>query len=62
MTARIDGPHMATDTPDIFAILEIKPRVRDRRKWPQLLWQESAEMVSWILHHKCKVRMTPVGR
>jgi hypothetical protein len=43
----------------IFAIAEVKPKVRNRVKWPELLWQETAEMVSWILHDDKEARETP---
>ncbi|KAK4868430.1 hypothetical protein LT330_007152 [Penicillium expansum] len=60
MTARIDGCLVGVNTPEIFAIVEVKPRVRNRAKWPELLWQETGEMVSWILHDRSQDRATPV--
>ncbi|CAG8895156.1 unnamed protein product [Penicillium egyptiacum] len=62
MTARIDGCLVGTDTDDIFAIAELKPKVRNRNAWPELLWQEAAEMVPWILHDEEQPRETPIER
>lgn len=50
--ARTDGylqSWKVSDVPDIFAIVEVKPRIRRRNK-PAVYWQKTAEMVSWILH------------
>ncbi|CAG7941687.1 unnamed protein product [Penicillium nalgiovense] len=59
MTARIDGCLVGIEDSGIFAIAEVKPRVRNRVKWPELLWQETAEMVSWILHDDEEAWETP---
>ncbi|KZN89842.1 hypothetical protein EN45_084780 [Penicillium chrysogenum] len=58
-TARIEWCLVGTKDSGIFAIAEVKPRVRNRVKWPELLWQETAEMVSWILHDDEESRKTP---
>ncbi|OQE20220.1 hypothetical protein PENFLA_c017G02734 [Penicillium flavigenum] len=59
MTARIDGCLVGINDSGIFAIAEVKPRIRNCVKWPELLWQETAEMVSWILHDDEEARETP---
>ena len=48
--ARIDGYLQGLGVPDIFAIVEVKPQIRDRTNRPALYWQETAEMVAWIMH------------
>lgn len=60
MTTRIGGCLMGIGIPDMFAIVEVKPRVRNRHERPQLLWQESAEMVSLIMQDAEKGRRTSV--
>ncbi|KAJ5800599.1 uncharacterized protein N7518_002667 [Penicillium psychrosexuale] len=53
MTARIDGCLVGTETPDIFAITEVKPALEAA---------ESTEMVSWILHDEEQVRKTAINQ
>lgn len=50
MEARVDGELLGREIPDIFAIVEVKPRYRRRKSSPKILWQESAEFVAWINH------------
>lgn len=50
MEARVDGVLQGREIPDIFAIVEVKPRFRRRKSIPKILWQESAEFVAWINH------------
>ncbi|KAJ5812433.1 hypothetical protein N7474_008734 [Penicillium riverlandense] len=52
MTARTDGFLRAFDRkliPDVFAIVEVKCQSRSRNK-PSVFWQESAEMMAWMVH------------
>ncbi|KAJ5978872.1 hypothetical protein N7501_002214 [Penicillium viridicatum] len=50
MEARVDGVLQGREIPDIFAIVEVKPRFRRRKSILKILWQESAEFVAWINH------------
>lgn len=60
MEAPTDGILQGRDPeiPDIFAIVEVKPRHRRHRSKPRILWQESAEFVAWINHES---KHTPVA-
>ncbi|KAJ5365423.1 hypothetical protein N7517_008309 [Penicillium concentricum] len=48
MNARTDG-YLEADK-EVFAIVEVKPNTRDPVNRPALLWQETGEMVVWIMH------------
>jgi hypothetical protein len=50
MEARIDGCLRIKNGKDTFAIVEVKPRVRNRAEDPAILRQESAQMAAWIYH------------
>ena len=50
MTARTDGYLQGIDISDVFSIVEVKPGIRNRRAHPEVLWQESAEMIAWVMH------------
>jgi hypothetical protein len=50
MTARTDGFLKATNSSKIFAIIEAKADVRSRQAKPQVFWQETAEMVAWLMY------------
>lgn len=59
MTARTDGYLGANGK--VFAIVEVKPNIRDRERRPELLWQETGEMIAWLMHdannkRKCEPR------
>ncbi|OQD64837.1 hypothetical protein PENPOL_c007G05098 [Penicillium polonicum] len=59
MTARTDGYLEANG--EVFAIVEVKPNSRDPEKRPEVLWQETGEMIAWIMHddkhkRKCQLR------
>lgn len=54
MTARNDGFLKATNSPEIFAIIDAKPDSRNRTSRPKVLWQETAEMVAWFMHDEVK--------
>ncbi|KAJ5100442.1 hypothetical protein N7456_006494 [Penicillium angulare] len=49
MTARTDGCLRANNG-EVFAIAEVKPNARNRAKRPELLWQETGEMITWFMH------------
>lgn len=49
MTAYIDGYLEGQYIPEIYAIVKAKAVQRDREARPNVLWQEAAEMVAWIL-------------
>ncbi|KAJ5902346.1 hypothetical protein N7495_002874 [Penicillium taxi] len=59
MTARTDGFLQAMDTEEVFAIVGVKPKIRDSERWPQLMWQETGEMVAWIVDNAKKSRRCP---
>lgn len=49
MIAYTDG-YLATNlSRELFAIVDVKPMPRDRQNRPEVLWQEAAEMVAWIM-------------
>ncbi|KAJ5550590.1 hypothetical protein N7535_001467 [Penicillium sp. DV-2018c] len=50
MEARFDGVLLGREIPDIFAIVEVKPRFRRRKGTSKIPWQESAEFVAWYNH------------
>lgn len=59
MNARTDGYLEANG--EVFAIVEVKPNTRAPSKRPELLWQETGEMIAWIMHdvkhgRKCGLR------
>ncbi|KAJ5819122.1 hypothetical protein N7474_004713 [Penicillium riverlandense] len=56
MEARTDGFLKGEGMEEAFAILEVKPRVRDREGDPAIQYQESAQMVGWILHDEKNTR------
>ncbi|KAJ5509648.1 hypothetical protein N7527_011791 [Penicillium freii] len=46
---------------EVFAIVEVKPHIRDPVKRPEVLWQETGKMIAWIMHddkhkRKCQLR------
>lgn len=46
---------------EVFAIVEVKPNIRDPVKRPEVLWQETGKMIAWIMHddkhkRKCQLR------
>lgn len=55
-TARVDGYLEGKDDSEIFAIIEVKAGTRDRLNRPSVFWQETAEMVAWIMHDQGKGR------
>ncbi|KAJ5920350.1 hypothetical protein N7516_011208 [Penicillium verrucosum] len=59
MNARTDGYLEANG--EVFAIIEVKPNIRAPSVRPELLWQETGEMIAWIMHdeqhrRKCDLR------
>jgi hypothetical protein len=50
MTVCVDGYLTGHNIREVFAIVEVKAAVRDRRDRPEVLWQEAAEMVAWIMN------------
>ena len=60
MTARTDGYLEANG--EVFAIVEVKPQIRDRIKRPEVLWQETSEMAVWIMHDDKNSRQCPLRR
>ncbi|KAJ5427083.1 hypothetical protein N7465_002153 [Penicillium sp. CMV-2018d] len=60
MTARTDGYLEANG--EVFSIVEVKPQIRDRVKRPEVLWQETSEMVAWIMHDEKNGRQCPLRR
>lgn len=59
MVAHTDGYLEANG--EVFAIVEVKPNIRDPVKSPEVLWQETGEMIAWIMHddkhkRKCQLR------
>lgn len=49
LIAYTDGYLVAPHTLEVFAVVEVKAMIRDREQHPEVLWQESAEMVAWIM-------------
>ncbi|KAJ5940087.1 hypothetical protein N7516_000255 [Penicillium verrucosum] len=47
MNARTDGYLEANG--EVFAIIEVKPNIRAPSVRPELLWQETGEMIAWII-------------
>lgn len=60
MTARTDGYLEANG--EVFSIVEVKPQIRDRVKRPEVMWQETSEMVVWIMHDEKNSRQCPIRR
>ncbi|CAI7599472.1 unnamed protein product [Penicillium glandicola] len=60
MKARTDG--YLTANGEVFAIVEVKPQIRDRKRRPEVLWQETGEMVAWIMRDGKHGRKCPVRR
>jgi hypothetical protein len=50
MTVCVDGHITGHNIREVFAIVEVKAAVRNRRDRPEVLWQEAAEMVAWIMN------------
>ncbi|KAJ5249744.1 hypothetical protein N7489_000154 [Penicillium chrysogenum] len=44
-----DGYLITPHTLEVFAVVEVKAMIRDREQHPEVLWQEAAEMVAWIM-------------
>lgn len=49
LIAYTDGYLVAPHTLEVFAIVEVKAMIRDREQHPEVLWQEAAKMVAWIM-------------
>ncbi|OQD67330.1 hypothetical protein PENDEC_c039G03703 [Penicillium decumbens] len=49
LTALTDGYLEGMTGPRIFALVEAKAGIRQRSKRPEVLWQEAAEIVAWIM-------------
>jgi hypothetical protein len=49
LIAYTDGYLVAPHTLEVFAVVEVKAMIRDREQHPEVLWQEAAEMVAWIM-------------
>jgi hypothetical protein len=58
MTARTDGCLRAKNG-QVFAIAEVKPNARSPKKRPELLWQETGEMIAWVMHDISHERECP---
>ncbi|CAI7653386.1 unnamed protein product [Penicillium viridicatum] len=59
MIARTDGYLEANG--EVFAIVEVKPNIRHPEDHEEVLWQETGEMIAWIMHdekheRKCQLR------
>lgn len=59
MIARTDGYLEANG--EVFAIVEVKPNIRHPENHEEVLWQETGEMIAWIMHdekheRKCQLR------
>jgi hypothetical protein len=44
-----DGYLVAPHTLEVYAVVEVKAMIRDREQHPEVLWQEPAELVAWIM-------------
>ncbi|KAJ5681737.1 uncharacterized protein N7477_001677 [Penicillium maclennaniae] len=62
MTTHVDGYLRAIGKDEAFAILEVKAAERNHRNAPQVMWQEGAEMVAWILCDESKNREYPFSK
>lgn len=61
LTALTDG-YLEGDDNKVYALLEAKAAYRYRGKRPQVLWQEAAEMVAWILNDGRGSYPTKIGQ
>ena len=50
MIARTDGYLEANG--EVFAIVEVKPNTRDSVNHLEVLWQETGEVIAWILQRR----------
>ncbi|CAG8359254.1 unnamed protein product [Penicillium salamii] len=50
LIAYTDGYLVAPHNREVFAVVGVKAMTRDRKKHPEVLWQEAAEMVAWIMN------------
>ncbi|KAJ5145585.1 uncharacterized protein N7515_000149 [Penicillium bovifimosum] len=58
MTARTDGCLRAKNG-QVFAIAEVKPNARSHKRRPEVLWQETGEMIAWLMHDVRNKRKRP---
>ncbi|KAJ5121095.1 uncharacterized protein N7515_009056 [Penicillium bovifimosum] len=47
---------------EVFAIAEVKPNARSRKRRPEVPWQETGEMIAWLMHDVRKKRERPPPR
>ncbi|KAJ5953349.1 hypothetical protein N7454_000245 [Penicillium verhagenii] len=59
LSAYVDGYLRHIGGQEAFAILEVKAAKRNHKNAFQVMWQESAEMVAWILRDESKDREYP---
>ncbi|KAJ6137909.1 hypothetical protein N7471_004395 [Penicillium samsonianum] len=53
----LEGHHIR----EVFAIVEVKAAHRDRKTRPEILRQEAAQMVAWIMND-ANSRQCPLGQ